>query len=111
MNKREIYDELKGMDAQLSQVSDRFSHLYESLNDLVEKNSELLIENQHLRDRISEIENKNDDADSDEHLSSSRKNLENLYNEGFHVCSQFYGKRRDDDESCIFCTNVIYGRR
>ncbi|UDM31851.1 DNA replication initiation control protein YabA [Lentilactobacillus laojiaonis] len=110
MDKREVYDELKGMDAQLSLISDRFSHLYESLNELVEENSELAIENQHLRDRIDQIENKAAD-DSEEHLSNSRKNLEKLYNEGFHVCSQFYGKRREDDESCIFCTDVIYGRR
>lgn len=41
-------------------------------------------------------------------LSTSRKNLENIYEEGFHVCYDLYGSRRANDEPCAFCLEVIY---
>ncbi|KLD60150.1 hypothetical protein WP50_12640 [Lactiplantibacillus plantarum] len=76
------------------------------------KNAELVIENEHLREHMVEIENElPKKAASTTTLSKSRQNLEKLYDEGFHVCNQFYGKRRDDDESCVFCLEVIYGER
>ena len=44
-------------------------------------------------------------------LSKSRMNLEKLYEEGFHVCNILYGSRRENDEECAFCLDVIYGER
>lgn len=104
-----LYDELKEMDTHLTETAAKFSHLHESLIELMEKNAELEIENQHLRDRINQITEKTDS--NSPRLSKSRKNLEKLYNEGFHVCSSYYGKRRENGEDCIFCTDIIYGRR
>lgn len=106
MDSQDLYDELKEMDTQLSASAANFSHLHESLIGLMEKNAELEIENQHLRDRINEITEKMDN--NSPRLSKSRKNLEKLYNEGFHVCSSYYGKRRENGEDCIFCTDIIY---
>ena len=59
MDSQDLYDELKEMDTQLSASAANFSHLHESLIGLMEKNAELEIENQHLRDRINEITEKN----------------------------------------------------
>ena len=50
-----LYDELKEMDTHLTETAAKFSHLHESLIELMEKNAELEIENQHLRDRINQI--------------------------------------------------------
>lgn len=108
MDKRELYDGMKNMEAQTQIMLTKFTELREGLADVMEENAELRIENQHLHDFIAE--RKNDDEASDNHetrLSKSRKNLENLYNEGFHVCNQFYGSHREDNESCIFCNEIL----
>ena len=101
MDKRDLYDSFGEMDK-----------LRADMTTVLEKNAELVIENEHLREHMVEIENElPKKAASTTTLSKSRQNLEKLYDEGFHVCNQFYGKRRDDDESCVFCLEVIYGER
>ena len=110
MDKQDAYQALQDVDQQLSRAASQFSDLHETLITLLEKNAELEIENQHLRERVNQIQAK-EEEDDEEPLASSRKNLEKLYNEGFHVCGQFYGKHREEGENCIFCMDVIYGRR
>ncbi|EHL96653.1 hypothetical protein HMPREF9103_02313 [Lentilactobacillus parafarraginis F0439] len=109
VDSQSLYDELKEMDHRLKVTTAEFSQLHESLVGLMEKNAELEIENQHLRDRVNQLTEKM--GNNSPQLSKSRKNLEKLYNEGFHVCSSYYGKRRENGEDCIFCTEIIYGRR
>ncbi|MBU5900646.1 DUF972 family protein, partial [Vibrio cholerae O1] len=31
-----------------------------------------------------------------------------IYREGFHVCHDFYGQRREPDEECMFCDELLY---
>lgn len=100
-----LYDALKEMDTRLNATAVNFSHLHESLIELMEKNAELEIENQHLRERVTEITEKV--GQNSPQLSKSRKNLEKLYNEGFHVCNEYYGKRRENDEDCIFFVLIL----
>ena len=100
MDKRDLYDSFGEMEQQMQQMLDKMAKLRADMTTVLEKNAELVIEN--------ELPKK---AASTTTLSRSRQNLENLYDEGFHVCNQFYGKRRDDDESCVFCLEVIYGER
>lgn len=111
MNDQDLYDALKEMNNHLNITAAEFSQLQESLVKLLEKNAELEIENQHLRDRVMQISESQETDDQGEHLSKSRRNLEKLYNEGFHICSSYYGKRRMNNEACIFCTDIIYRRR
>ncbi len=109
MDSGDLYDELKAVDASLADSAKRFSAVHKSLIKMMEENMELKIENQHLHERIDELSSsKKSRSKSD--LSESRKNLENLYNEGFHVCNAYFGKRRKNGEVCIFCTDIIYGR-
>lgn len=108
MDKRELYDGMKNMEAQTQIMLTKFTELREGLADVMEENAELRIENQHLHDFIAERKNVDEASDNHEpRLSKSRKNLENLYNEGFHVCNQFYGSHREDNESCIFCNEIL----
>ena len=62
---------------------------------------------------LHEIEQKQKGNKEGTELSKSRKNLEKLYEEGFHVCNvdNMYGSRRVNDEPCVFCQDVIYGDR
>ncbi|MCP0886382.1 DNA replication initiation control protein YabA [Ligilactobacillus sp. WILCCON 0076] len=109
MDKREIYDSLDKTEAQTQDISVMLGKIKKELTQIIEKNAELEIENQHLRERLQELEQKN--SKEEPGLSKSRQNLEKLYREGFHVCNDMYGSRRVNDEPCIFCQGVIYGER
>ena len=68
------------------------------------------MENQRLREHLREL-NQVAQAPAEnvkQELSKSRMNLEKIYEEGFHVCYDLYGSRRDNDEPCAFCLEVIY---
>ncbi|MGX7199334.1 DNA replication initiation control protein YabA [Enterococcus nangangensis] len=110
MDNRSLYDSFDQLEVELSTTMNQLLEIKESLQKLVEKNAELELENQHLRQHLEEIDNRNA-TPSRQELSRSRMNLEKLYEEGIHVCNVFYGQRRKDDESCAFCLDVIYGER
>jgi len=112
VDKRDLYDSFGDMEQQMQLMLDKMAKLRADMTTVLEKNAELVIENEHLREHMVEIENELPKKPAGTAtLSKSRQNLEKLYDEGFHVCNQFYGKRRDDDESCVFCLEVIYGER
>ncbi|WP_178195805.1 DNA replication initiation control protein YabA [Ligilactobacillus sp. Marseille-Q7487] len=114
MNKRELYDSFDDMKAQTLTIAGMLENVKSEMTRVIEKNAELEIENQHLRERLQELESKqNKGANNEGGLSKSRRNLEKLYDEGFHVCNvdNMYGSRRIDDEPCVFCQDVIYGER
>jgi regulator of replication initiation timing len=112
VDKRDLYDSFGDMEQQMQQMLDKMAQLRADMTTVLEKNAELVIENERLREHMVEIENETPKKSGNTTtLSKSRQNLEKLYDEGFHVCNQFYGKRRDDDESCVFCLEFIYGER
>ena len=110
MNNRNLYDAFSKLEEQTNRSVEQISKIKEKLQEVIERNAELEIENQHLRDHLQELEQKNTNNSG---LSKSRKNLEKLYEEGFHVCNvdNMYGTRRLNDEPCVFCQNIIYGER
>ena len=98
------------MEAQTQLMLTKFSELREGVTQVLEKNSELKIENQRLR---SLLEQKHRTAEKKSHgngqqLTKSRQNLMKLYNEGFHICKQFFGKHRDKHENCLFCNQILF---
>lgn len=113
MDKRSLYDGVDSLEKELQGTLSQLSEIKEALHELVEKNTTLEIENQRLREHLQEL-NKLANESSDpakQELSKSRMNLEKLYEEGFHVCNILYGSRRENDEECAFCLDVIYGER
>ncbi|MCG7194249.1 DUF972 family protein [Fructilactobacillus sanfranciscensis] len=101
-------DGMDKLSVQFKQMVTKIGELREQINAVLEENSELKIENEHLRELLENSGKKNEGV---QELSKSKKLLEKLYNQGFHVCNESYGKRRLQDESCIFCTQIIYGER
>ena len=91
MDKKTLYDSFTQIELDTDTTLHQISKIKKEVETLVEENATLLIENQHLRDRLSD--------------------LEKLYEDGFHVCNVFYGSRRVNDEPCAFCLDVIYGER
>lgn len=113
LDKRELYDNIEQLGEKADQLRLMIGNTQDSLTSLVERNAELEIENQHLRERLRELEDKALAKNNPAGLSKSRQNLEKLYEEGFHVCNvdNMYGSRRINDEPCVFCEDVIYGER
>jgi len=37
-----------------------------------------------------------------------RENVSRIYDDGFHVCRDFYGQRREQDAECMFCDELLF---
>lgn len=109
MDKGELYDSFEKLESQANEMATLLSMVHNQMTQIIERNNQLEVENTHLRERLLELEN-NRRSKKNGGLSRARQNLENLYNEGFHVCTQYFGSRRTDDE-CIFCQDIIYGEK
>lgn len=111
MDKRTLYDEISHLENNLKSTLERVGEMKSSVHQLTEQNVNLEIENRHLRARLIELESLTVSSEEKQELSKSRLNLEKIYEEGFHVCNVCYGSRRENDEECAFCLDVIYGER
>ncbi|GEK92015.1 DNA replication initiation control protein YabA [Alkalibacterium kapii] len=113
MEKRELLDTFTELEAQTEATLGIIKTMKDEVSHLTEENNVLRMENQHLRDRLAEIikQQSIEKQMTDSGLTKSRLNLEKIYEDGFHVCNLFYGSRRDGDEPCAFCLEVIYGER
>lgn len=110
MEKKEIIDSIVEIESKTEATLETISQLKAEIANLLEENQTLRMENDHLRERLTkEAEQLNEEASGG--LTKSRLNLENIYEDGFHVCNIFYGQRRVEDEPCAFCLEVIYGER
>lgn len=107
MDKRELYKSLNEIERHLQSLMIQVQSMKTELTDIVEN---LEIENQHVRDRLQELEQSNEGEDTSARRLKSQQALEKLYEEGYHVCAERYGARLDKDEdSCMFCLNIIDG--
>lgn len=113
MDKKELHDTFSELESQAEATLETLKQMKTELAQLTEENHALRMENQHLRDRLAEVikQQTNERQTQETGLTKSRLNLENIYEDGFHVCNLFYGQRRVDDDPCAFCLEVIYGER
>ncbi|MCI0130069.1 MULTISPECIES: initiation control protein YabA [Enterococcaceae] len=110
MDKMKLYDELVNVERQLETMLFQVKEMKPIVDNLVEENLNLKLENQHLHDKLDKLEKQEIVDDGRQELSKSRLNLEKLYEQGFHVCKDFYGSRRENQEECVFCSSMIYGK-
>ncbi|HLR92126.1 MAG TPA: DNA replication initiation control protein YabA [Atopostipes sp.] len=111
MEKKEIIDTIVEIESQADATLQTLSTLKDEIANLLEENQTLRMENKHLRERLEEEMKEAKESEESGGLTKSRLNLENIYEDGFHVCNMFYGQRRVEDEPCAFCLEVIYGER
>lgn len=104
-NSSNIYERFAQVMKQTQDLVDNMEQLQSQITEILEKNVELSIENEHLRQAVKKGKSQHDDNQ----LSGSRQNLKELYQQGFHVCSEYYGKRLEPNESCTFCLDAIFG--
>ena len=111
LEKKEIIDTIVEIESQADATLQTLSTLKDEIANLLEENQTLRMENKHLRERLEDQVVQVQENQENAGLTKSRLNLENIYEEGFHVCNMFYGQRRVEDEPCAFCLEVIYGER
>lgn len=87
-------------------LADSIDELQGAVTSLQEENAELTIENEKLREMLKKVAPEK----NKETLTKSRENLKQLYQQGFHVCNEYFGKRLEQNESCTFCLDAIFGR-
>lgn len=111
MDKRSLYDGLNQLESELRNTIHELVEMKEAMHEILEKNTALELENQKLREHLREmtqLSEEHTESKKPQGLSHSRMNLEKIYEEGFHVCYDLYGSRRENDEPCAFCLEVIY---
>ena len=100
MDKKDLFDVFDGFSQNLMET------LAEA--EALEQNASLRLENDKLRDRLSHFSQMEESDPSSKAISSRKENLENIYEDGFHICTFFYGQRRENNEDCAFCMELLY---
>lgn len=110
LDNKELYDRFLKLEKATQKLSEEVSQLRQNLAEELQYCADLELENHNLRNRLDDLQDKDDVQNGGVKLSESRRNIKKLYDEGFHVCPAFYGSKRDD-ETCMFCDDIIYGDR
>lgn len=107
MNKDELYTNLDHLENDLKRLLDQVGIMKQELTEIVD---DLEVENQHVRERLQKLELEQAQPalkeDHNEQLSNSRRQLEELYAEGYHICPSSYGAKRVGE--CLFCNDILY---
>lgn len=103
MNKKELFDALDHFSQTLLMTLAEVEAVKKNLKQVVEENTALRLENDKLRERLGQVE-----TSSPVKFHHGRESLRKIYSEGFHICTDFYGQRRENDGECMFCDELLY---
>ena len=105
MEKRELYDKFEELSQNLMSMLAEVEAIKANFSRLLEEKTALKLENDKLRDHLSEVVQE----DTGTKMSHVNVNLEAIDDDGFHICPDFYVQRRDNNEACGFCAELLYG--
>ncbi|MGX7109112.1 initiation control protein YabA [Facklamia miroungae] len=108
----------------LKQVNQELNQLFETVNTLSEEVTRLTNENNRLRMQQyqaveqMELNSLKDKEDQDsqtisqpeqtlKNRQSGQARLQTFYNDGIHICHHYFGSKRETNEECIFCQDII----
>lgn len=115
MDNKNVFITIGNMEEQIVQLSTQLGILKNHLEDVLEENHHLKLENEHLRRRLEELEEKSQKPSKGKQrkkrqspdISEGHDNLARLYYEGFHICNVHYGSVRQNGEDCLFCISFL----
>lgn len=102
MDKKDIFDALDGFSQNLFETLAEVETIKKNLQAVIDENTALRLENSKLRERLAKEEKIGQKSSN-----FGKENLENIYEDGFHICTFSYGQRRDNDEPCMFCVELL----
>lgn len=129
MENREISDQLNELKTQLAEMLSSVDEINDQWTKNLIASHNLRMENHYLRERLQTLAEENEQQaqllnNSDKAkqanqvnasdamvMSKARQNLLHIYDDGFHICNVSYGQRRDNDEQCMFCLDILYANR
>jgi regulator of replication initiation timing len=122
VDKKEIFDSVINMEAQIGHLYRQLGELKQHLAEILEENNSLKLENEHLRrrlDQTTEQQHTGKDkgkkpnthlvvevADKSIDIGEGYDNLARLYQEGFHICNLHFGSPRKEGD-CLFCLSFL----
>ena len=122
MDKKEIFDSVINMEAQIGNLYTQLGELKQHLAEILEENNSLKLENEHLRRRLGIAAEKEPTTGDEERQIAEQKekspgeklmdigegydNLARLYQEGFHICNLHFGSPRKEGD-CLFCLSFL----
>ena len=101
MDKKELFTAFDDVSKNLMENFAQVELMKKKMQEIMEENSRLRQENAKLRERLTDVDTNAPIKPS----SQGRENLETIYEDGFHVCNNDYGKRRT--EECLFCLELL----
>ena len=107
MPNRQLYDRIEKLTKQTLLQLHELEQISLELQKVIEENHNLIMENR--LDAMNSSTHISNQVVEKKERSQSVINLENIYNQGFHICNLYYGKRRENDENCMFCTEILFG--
>ncbi|MGE7604781.1 DNA replication initiation control protein YabA [Peribacillus sp. NPDC097675] len=121
MDKKDIFESVTNMEAQIGQLYKQLGELKENLADILEGNQSLKLENEHLRHRLGltdveseptsikvkqKAKNRTESTDKVMDIGEGYDNLARIYQEGFHICNLHFGSLRKEGD-CLFCLSFL----
>ena len=98
-----LFDAFDGFSQNLMITLAEIEAMKKQVQSLLEENTALRLENDKLRTRLTQLEQETPVKSS----KQGKKYIESIYHDGFHICNDYYGQRRENDEECMFCMEVL----
>lgn len=98
------YSKLEQLRDSMVEMTKTIESLENNILDTLKENTELKVENQLLREKMSKMSNAHSNTIK---TKSGLESLRQIYSSGYHICNMYYGSHRDPNTDCMFCLDIL----